>query len=632
MIAALLLLVAGLAAAEPSDATLVYYNARMALREERPLETTKLWLLRNALLQQTDRVSPYDADFHSVIWAATGAAGICQDGLRSDEDAAGLWPLAFHNWVVANRNRRAPPKSRRVFDAFEVGRQQRRIAIGDVLSVEELKTVHFRRGHCVRPRATLLLTGEPFSARLTDRQVAGRLMLHLLQRSQTSLDPNAVRGESAVEARIFDLELQLASLAEREAKRDQRGLARLARQVGLGRASVDALKADAPGTTLDPASPPAQILRDTLGWTAQDWMALSDDRRRFLFDRSLVFNGPSPELDAAALGVVDALIAQKRGAEVEQWIARCSGDPIREALLWRGERGRRLLALSPDDGFGERSVIALRRGVEALQGGDLSGALRVFAFALQTAPESRSGQAVASLSLRWLTHVASQVEITDELLITLQELVPRREYSILLEDLMWSAALHADERSFALGERNQRGRGALQRRLQLLRPLAQGKVGPFVTSVRAGLSDSPSETMAFIDQLVQRVELEDADVRAGLLPVLHSLRALLQPLAEDIDTGRFARRAQATLDRTQAITDGLEELADDARFRDRAHAIAPGSELFAGSVRLAPIDPIPWPFAVEEATAPSVFEPLVLTPVEWRDADGAWVYGWEIHG
>ena len=52
----------------------------------------------------------------------------------------------------------------------------------------------------------------------------------------------------------------------------------------------------------------------------------------------------------------------------------------------------------------------------------------------------------------------------------------------------------------------------------------------------------------------------------------------------------------------------------------------------AGSVRLAPSDPLPWPFRPISVSAPSPFEPLELTPVEWKDADGRWVLGWSIGG
>ena len=51
---------------------------------------------------------------------------------------------------------------------------------------------------------------------------------------------------------------------------------------------------------------------------------------------------------------------------------------------------------------------------------------------------------------------------------------------------------------------------------------------------------------------------------------------------------------------------------------------------FAGSIRLAPADPLPWPFKPPEPEAPSVFTPIVLEPVEWRDAKGALVFGWRL--
>ena len=63
-------------ALSPTDHDLVYYNARMALREGHSLEVIKLWLLRNALESETGRISRHDMDFRSVTWAALGEAGI----------------------------------------------------------------------------------------------------------------------------------------------------------------------------------------------------------------------------------------------------------------------------------------------------------------------------------------------------------------------------------------------------------------------------------------------------------------------------------------------------------------------------------------------------------------------------
>jgi hypothetical protein len=58
--------------------------------------------------------------------------------------------------------------------------------------------------------------------------------------------------------------------------------------------------------------------------------------------------------------------------------------------------------------------------------------------------------------------------------------------------------------------------------------------------------------------------------------------------------------------------------------------MAPYHEAFAGMVRLAPADPLPWPFRMPEPEAPSPFVPLRLEPIEWRGANGALVYGWRI--
>jgi len=253
------------------------------------------------------------------------------------------------------------------------------------------------------------------------------------------------------------------------------------------------------------------------------------------------------------------------------------------------------------------------------------------AYAMQHSPESQSSSTVQNLSHRWLSYVASQYVITDDLLITLQQLVPRREYASILEDLMWRAAFHADRTSFERGRRNQQGRGALERRLTLLEPLASGDVRWFSVQIRDGLNRSPSEVLRFLDQLVERLEREDGDVRADHVPTLMALRVLLEPLSPEAgQTGRQSRNAADLLARTQAILEGLGSMPGDTS--SQARSLSPTGEVFAGSVRLAPSDPLPWPFRESTIPAPSVFSPLTLTPEEWRGEDGEWVFGWSISG
>jgi hypothetical protein len=211
----------------------------------------------------------------------------------------------------------------------------------------------------------------------------------------------------------------------------------------------------------------------------------------------------------------------------------------------------------------------------------------------------------------------------------MQALVPRADYAVILEDLMWRAAFRADAASFERGVRNHRGRDALERRLALLRPLASGSGTKFASAVRDALAASPSETLRFLDQLVQRLELEDGDVRADHLAMLESVRRSVAPLA-DPDARGSSRTATALLQRIQAVEEGVGALGVDVTAR--ARALAPTAEVYVGSVRLAPADPLPWPFPPAQVTAPSIFAPIELTPVEWRGPDGQWVFGWSVGG
>ena len=626
-----LLLAVGLAAAAPSDATVVYYNARLALREDAALEAVKLWLLRNALESETGRVSPHDADFGSVTWAALGELGLCTDGQPKDRAGAGLWPLGMHNHVVRNMGRRSSNRLPRTFDAFEVGRQQREVAIGDVLDAELLRTVRLRRGRCLGPRVALLQAGQNPFASFSDRPVTARLLRDLLVRSRESLATERVRGRSVIEARLFDLDLQLTALAEREARRRARSRAQRGRILGLSRGSTDALLAAAPTTTLDGNSEAARILRASASWPTSEWMALEPERRRFLFDHARDYGADEAGLDRVALGVLDALVAHGEGAEAQAWVARAAPDPERQGRLWKGERGAALLALDPAAGFDERAAVALQRGVHDLSRGELERALRAFAYGLAHASDSAEPDLVANLSRRWLTHVAGQFEMDAELIATLRALVPGRDFSILLEDLMWRAAFHADAASFAMGEAAHPGRGALDRRLAALRPLARGDAPAFVRQIERGLRASPSETLRLLEQLVQRLEREERSVRLRHRDLLAALRVRLLPLSEDADGSARRRRTSMTLrDRMQGILEGVGVAPQDAR--DRSRGLDPQAEVFVGAVRLAPVDPLPWPFQTTAASPPSVFTQIELRPLEWRDADGALVFGWSIEG
>ena len=631
-----LLLSSPLQASPPSDHTLVYYNARMALREDEAVEAVKLWLLRNALEDATTEVSPHDGDFHSVTWAALGELGLCPDGLQKDSEGAGIWPVAMHNQIVRTLGRRRATPQPRTFDAYQVDRQQRTVAINDVLGSQELSTVRLARGRCVRPYIALVDARESPLADLRDRQVAARVLRRLLERSRETLQTDLVKGTAAIEARLFDLDLQLTALAEREARIRAREQAQQGRIIGLSRESLAALRRGASASTLDEETEAARILRDSTTWPVSEWMSLSPDRRQFLFDHSRKqAEGAlaTAALDAVALGILDEVLANGEGAAVEQWIARVTDGERSSKAVWDGDRGAAILALTPEDGFSGRSVIALHRGVHQLERGDLSSALRSLAFALQHASESPRGDAVAQLSRRWLAWISGRFELTDDLLTTLHTLVPRRDFSMLLDDLMWRAALHADAASYSRGLSQMKGsRGASQRRQVFLTPLAQGDRAGLERALSQGMRRSPSETVRFCKQLMDHLEREDAAVRRDHIATITVVRGVLAPWVSGQESGRATRTATEVDASALAQLEGLGALPEDLTAAERARALAPGGEVFVGNLRLAPADTLPWPFQASTPAAPSVFSPFELKPVEWRSSTGELVFGWTISG
>lgn len=617
---------------EVSDQTLLYLNARIALREGRSRDALKLWLMRNTIEDRDEVVSRYDTDFRSITWAALGENGYCQDGLKRDKDGVGLWPVALHNWVVRNRrkNNLGQPNP---YQTFKVEQQSRDITIRDVLTTEELKTVRFYRSRCARHRGTMI-DADIFPFRpLSDRKTAARLQYYLLAMSKQSLEPGRVRGTSVIDARMFDITLYLTGIEERENRRKARRKAQQGRQLGLSREASDKLRSEVDLYAFPPGSEPARILRACLDWPLAEWLALTPERRKFLFMHAKQFGGDPAKLDRISLGLIDRLIEQNQGAEVVEWIALRADEQVEDPLIWKGERGEQLLTLDKDSGFPERSVIALHRGVHQLEAGDLHASLRSLAYALQNAGESRESEAVQGLARRWLSYVAAQFELDDELLAMLKQNAPRRDYSMILEDLLWNAAFLSDAASFERGMNNQLGRGALGRRLKLLEPLASGDVALFSEQIREGIEERPSETMRFLDQMVQRLETENAEVRSRQLKTLDNLHLLLDPLtAASGNKGRQARVADKLVTRFQAIREGLEGIAQDADARERARAADPDAELFAGAVRLAPSDELPWPFPEVFVPTPSIFEKIEIRPLEWRRNSGELIFGWSIRG
>lgn len=612
----------------------IFYNARLALREGHADETLKLWLLRNSLVFQGVRPT-HDGDFRSVVWAALGHLGLCQDGYAHDSQGAGLWPLAMHNWLltwVAKGGAVEPPSP---FDAFEVGLQQRLIGLSDVLSAEELRTVEFFRSTCWAPQFLLLDRNEAPWGDLNDRLVSGPLLRSLLVQALTTLSPQKVQHRVLLQARIFDLDLALTALKQRQAKQDAQMMSQKALAVGASSQAAQELAATF--RTWPPGSPQARFLRDSLRWPVSEWLALSQARRLSLFSQARTQSVTPSEVEAQrdlVLRLIDALIDRKAGVELESWVGWLEANTVtaRRGALIEGERGKRLLELDAASGFRERATIALHRGVWFLESGDLREALRSFAFALSSAESSRQAPVTLSLARRWVSYVLSRYTVNDEAIATLQALVPAQEYNAVVEDLVWRAALNADLASFDRVVATTRRGGAFDARVTRLRLLASGQAGALATQLRDSMAEEPFFTVRFIRLLIEKLEAEEADVRGANVPLLKLLVPVLElvhsPGAKPSGSTAHARAADELLGRLQALLEGLR--AFETTTQGQARALSPRHEAFAGNIRLAPTDPLPWPFQAPEPEAPSAFTPIVMTPVEWRDETGHLIFGWRL--
>lgn len=619
------------ALAEPPPQTLIFYNARLALKGQQPGEVLKLWLLRNILLQRGQSATavsePQDAEFRSVVWAALGSLGLCPDGFeRDDGGGANLWSLALHNWVL-NTVGSEPPEQPAPFEALEVGRQQRFISLRDVLDEDELRSVSFFPTSCSQPQQSLIEFGMPPAGPLSDRLQLGYVLQSLLRHARENLVRQKALGLPVIEVRLFDLDLELSRLEAINARLRAAEAQQKAMGKGLSKPALREVKAKAEEWT--PDSPQAAFLRGALAWKVEDWLSLSRERRLALFARARPFASGEVR-DKLALELIDALAERGQGAEVDAWLSLFEADPTRRATIVAGERGKRLLSLDAASGFRERGPLALHRGVLLLESGEQREALRSFAAAMTAAEDSRAQAATVALARRWLSYVLGSYETNDELIATLKALVPALEYNTIIEDLIWKAALRADAHSFERLAATIRRGGALDARVARLRPLSVGKAGELVDQLLRSAADEPHAMLRFVNLLLEHVEAEEVEVRQALIPLLKLLSKTLDSFSaqENASKGQL-KRAEELGARTQAILTGLGQWADSVA--GKARTLAPGQPAFAGNIRLAPADALPWPFPVLEPASASPFRPLVLEPVEWsKEEGGPLVFGWRI--
>ena len=179
----------------------VHANARLALRDDYPDETLKLWFLQNSLESTSQEAGPYGDDFHSLAWTALSRLGICAEWLAKDSKGAGIWPVAQHNLMlsicVSHRSHRDSPLSMR----FSSDTSNDSLVF-NVLNRDEIAALRFRSNFCLTPYLEKAEIWDfPWSD--NDLRVTYVVLKRLLQDALTTTANPKVRGQAVLSARIL---------------------------------------------------------------------------------------------------------------------------------------------------------------------------------------------------------------------------------------------------------------------------------------------------------------------------------------------------------------------------------------------------------------------------------------------
>ncbi|MEC8052210.1 MAG: hypothetical protein VX210_15570 [Myxococcota bacterium] len=605
----------------------VHANARLALRDDYPEETLKLWFLQNSLESTSQEPGPHGDDFHSLTWTALSRLGICAEGLAKDSKGAGIWPIAQHNLML--KMLRKPPLASRLtpFDAFQLGYQQRFVGIYDVLNRDEISALKFRSNFCLTPYLEKAEIWDfPWSE--NDLRVTRAIVLKRLLQNALKTTANAkVRGQAVLSARIFDLNLYLIDQVERERRRARSEQARAGKTAQFSPNALRDMTHPRQRAFIGAEREQEEILKQGSQWESAEWLQLEPERRLYLFMKTAEFHKASMNLDKLLLQFIDVFIARKDGESLSHWLGvyqeLSDGDPRQE--IWNGQRGQRILELGPEEGFRERAVIRLHQGIHAIQTGDYLTGFKAFAESIALADTSIVPDKVRNLALRWITHTAGQFTLDATLLSILEKSLPKLEQIEILESLLWQAAWSGDKAAFKLGETQLARRRSATERMATIRPLASGNIKLLIQNLKQVSTQRPSAAMKIVELLLQTFERQTLERRRAHRTTLTALNRYLDWLIRNQDEKGFERRLNRLEDQLDSISLGLDNLNASDRVLQET---SPYSTTFIGSIKLAPTDTPPWPFKIPTIKRPNPFSPIPLTPVEWRSSDNDLIMGW----
>lgn len=522
-----------------------------------------------------------------MLWAAAGQAGVCPSGFPTDDDAAGLWGLGLHNYLLrANRMRPAPDDGFFAgLSSFERGQQALRFTSFSRPSRSGLAHLKMIRTGCQSDE----LLPVPFSvlselAGRSRRKAIAESLFTILTSAREAVRVDWVSGLGILDARLLDLWTWIQEEREdgEESTPSKQGFEQLSERV--------------------------------LMLPVADWAQLVPDRALRIYDAAEGKLSPDRQKEVL-FALLAKAIERQDGLFAERVLGRFDGP--REALrqeVQEPEWLSQFANLDTADRFSGRAFFHFRRGLIFEQTGNAEGALRSFAFALQTAGDSNVLQeTVTRQSLQWVSYILSRYEADQNVLRVLRQVLPREHYQPVWTELVWAALFQLDRKTFELLMANRSGRGRVSADLRKFTPYVSGRSTEFWREIRRLFRSQSGQAVRLAAAYVTALERQSYDVRLKHREALRQFRSLL----EEWGDANGSRRAASQLQRSAAVLQQIDaiEATFPTRAPERAQNLNPDAVLSAGAVRLPPAADLAWPFAREPEEEADVFTPIGLRVV-----------------
>lgn len=578
----------------------IIQSAKSALNEKNYDDVIKLWLIHNGIKSQLEKAQY--GELITLTWYAASRLGICPQNLPKDELGAGLWSIVVHNYIIS------PRKTKGIQDrygigklrSFTKGKQYRKIDLNDVISPEELGTIRMKSGHC--DISDLIVSG-------VDLDTAGRkrnqyfnsntavVLKDLLSYAQKNIATPNIIGKSVINARLFLIGLYLVKNNSNKLPQIESFLAKTKRKL--------------------------------LGFTADDWASLPYEIQFALFPSALETIEHRDKRQQLILGIIDRLIALKKGESVEGFIAflDAQSDPLLKRKIWNETRSNGLLALDRErTGFKGRSIIAWHKAVEYYDKGDLEGAFKYFSLALEFAGENPKEELIKRRIKNWISRILSEYRFDRRVIDFLYSYLKTTELREIEKELIWKAAIYQEPYFFKKVKNRKSRYRSMNRSMVYLNLLGTKRETQLIQLIHR--TKNIRLPMKFFQAYIDRLTQESFDIHRKNISFLGSVVNVLESWSKQYPRKRD--EIKKILTNCDAILKNFnrDKRVGKALLRD----FDSRSPISLGAINIMTRNAIPWEFEKPDVKGINIFEPIDIKVEYKASSEEKVVYKLEIEG